>query len=112
MALLQGRSSRDIDYTLEHRMYSQTSQQALTERVESDVEEADIVPGRILWLPSREVLPDRAVRRVRGKGAIEEGIYSHPVVVLSRPADESHTVHFHLVSTHCSEGRSITDLYR
>ena len=65
------------------------------ERVERPVVDADVVPGRILWLPSREELPERAVRRAHGKGAVEDGIYQHPVVVVSRLA---HVVHFQLVS--------------
>jgi hypothetical protein len=50
------------------------------------------------WLPPMEELPPRAVRRAHGKGAIEEGIYNHPVLVVSRPLDENHVVHFHIVS--------------
>lgn len=62
------------------------------------VEDAQVVQGRILWLPPREDVPDRAVKRAHGKGAIDEGIYNHPVVVTSRPVDEPHVVHVHLVS--------------
>jgi hypothetical protein len=62
------------------------------------VEEVDIVQGRVFWLPPIEELPPRAVRRAHGKGAIEEGIYNHPVLVLSRPLDENHVIHFHIVS--------------
>jgi hypothetical protein len=58
----------------------------------------DVVQGRILWLPPKKDLPTRAVRRAHGKGAIEEGIFNHPVVVISRPAEEANIVHFHLVS--------------
>jgi hypothetical protein len=62
------------------------------------VEEVDVVQGRVFWLPPMEELPSRAVRRAHGKGAIEEGIYNHPVLVVSRPSDESHVIHFHIVS--------------
>jgi hypothetical protein len=51
-----------------------------------------------MWLPALEDLPERAVRRAHGKGAVEEGIYNHPVVVVSRPLDDERCVHFHLVS--------------
>jgi hypothetical protein len=73
-------------------------QRAQTETNGRPVVDADVVPGRILWLPSQEELPERAVRRAHGKGAVEDGIYHHPVVVVSRPAEESHVVHFQLVS--------------
>jgi hypothetical protein len=63
-------------------------------------DEKDITQGRVCWLPPKEELPERAVRRAHGKGAIEEGIYNHPIVVVSRPADEHDIVHFHLVSNH------------
>jgi hypothetical protein len=43
--------------------------------VQRQVVDADVVPGRILWLPLREMLPERAVRRAHGKGAVEDGIY-------------------------------------
>lgn len=56
------------------------------------------VQGRVLWLPAKEDLPKRAVRRAHGKGAIDEGIYNHPIVVISRPDEESNVIHFHLVS--------------
>lgn len=61
------------------------------------VDEMDLAPGRVFWLPPREELPPRAVRRAHGKGAIEEGIYNHPVLVVSRPADEPQVIHFHIV---------------
>jgi hypothetical protein len=72
-----------------------------TERVERLVVDTDVVPGRILWLPSREELPERAVRRAHGKGAVEDGIYQHPVVVVAKIAS---VVHFQLVSNDVSPG--------
>jgi len=69
-------------------------------RADNRVEESEIVPGRIFWLPSEENVPERAVRVVRGKGAVQDGIYSHPVVITSRPAEGGHVVHFHLVRSH------------
>lgn len=61
------------------------------------VESKDIVQGRVLWLPQKHELPEKAVRRAHGKGAVEEGIYNHPVVIISRPEEEPNIVHFHLV---------------
>ena len=66
---------------------------------EKTLDESIIVQGRVLWLPAKNELPIKAVRRAHGKGAVEEGIYNHPVVIISRPADDTHLVHFHLVST-------------
>jgi hypothetical protein len=68
------------------------------ETVDRTVDESQVVQGTVLWLPAKEDLPERAVRRAHGKGAIEEGIFNHPVVVVSRPEDDSPTIHFHLVS--------------
>jgi hypothetical protein len=58
------------------------------------------IQGKILWLPAREELPYRAVKTVRpraDKGRVDRGVYSHPVVVISRPYDEDNIVHFHPV---------------
>lgn len=71
-------------------------------RTEKSVESEEVVQGRILWLPQKHELPPKAVRRAHGKGAVEEGIYNHPIVVISRPAEEDNMVHFHLVSRVCS----------
>ena len=76
----------------------QTLQRAQTEQVGRKAEGHGIVQGRIMWLPSMEDLPERAVRRAHGKGAVEDGIYNHPVVVVSRPIEDEQVVHFHLVS--------------
>ncbi|KAH7389334.1 hypothetical protein DE146DRAFT_160349 [Phaeosphaeria sp. MPI-PUGE-AT-0046c] len=67
------------------------------------------VQGRVLWLPAKEDLPERAVRRAHGKGAIEEGIFNHPVVVVSRPAEESNVIHFNLITS--LQGRRLDQLY-
>jgi hypothetical protein len=69
-----------------------------TSRVQIGADGANVVQGHVFWLPAEEELPPRAVRRAHGKGAVEEGIYGHPVVAVSRPAEESHTVHIQLVS--------------
>ncbi|KAF2108245.1 hypothetical protein BDV96DRAFT_480042, partial [Lophiotrema nucula] len=71
--------------------------------------EGEIVQGRIFWLPPKEELPDRAVRRAHGKGAVDEGIYNHPIVVLSSPVDEEDSVHFHLITSF--QGRRLHDVY-
>lgn len=81
-----------------HLLAPQTLQRAQTEQVGRKAEGLDIAQGRIMWLPSAEDLPERAVRRAHGKGAVEDGIYNHPVVVVSRPLDDEQVVHFHLVS--------------
>lgn len=78
---------------------------SLSQRDEKGVNEQDLVQGRILWLPPKHELPVKAVRRAHGKGAVEEGIYNHPVVIISRPADDKDTIHFHLVSSGFRRGR-------
>ena len=98
MAGMQKDKNACISYTPQQWMGSDTLQRNLTERNEKMVEKDDVIQGRIFWLASKEELPARAVRRAHGKGAIEEGIYNHPVVIISRPAEEGHLVHFHLVS--------------
>lgn len=80
------------------RTNARLPRRASTQKEPRRVEDEDVVQGRIFWLPPKEELPSRAVRRAHGKGAVEEGIYNHPVVVVSRPADEEHTIHFHIVS--------------
>lgn len=74
------------------------SRGASTQKETKRVDEADLALGRIFWLPPKEDLPPRAVRRAHGKGAVEEGIYNHPVVVISRPAEEPQSIHFQIVS--------------
>lgn len=69
-----------------------------TEGGDRQVDESLVTQGTVLWLPAKEDLLERAVRRAHGKGAIEEGIFNHPIVVVSRPKDENHMIHFHLVS--------------
>jgi len=66
--------------------------------VQVDAEDANVSQGRIFWLPEEHELPRGAVTRARGQGIVEEGIYGRPVVVVSRPAEDSHIVHFQLVS--------------
>ncbi|KAF2013869.1 hypothetical protein BU24DRAFT_494258 [Aaosphaeria arxii CBS 175.79] len=61
--------------------------------------EASLVQGRILWLPPQEQLFGKEVKRAHGKGPIDEGIYNHPVVVVSRPKDQDHIVHFQIITS-------------
>lgn len=67
-------------------------------RTEKELQYTHIIQGVILFLPAESDLPKNAVRRAHGKGRIEDKIHNHPVVVISRPANESNIVHFHLVS--------------
>ncbi|KAF9738781.1 hypothetical protein PMIN01_04064 [Paraphaeosphaeria minitans] len=73
------------------------------------VDEADVGIGHVFWLPPQEELPPRAVRRAHGKGAVEEGIYNHPIVVVSRPAEEPQVVHFHIVTSF--QGKRLHEMY-
>jgi hypothetical protein len=83
---------------LNRTMYDYPLIRSQTEGGDRKVDETLVTQGTVLWLPAKEDLPERAVRRAHGKGAIEEGIFNHPIVVVSRPKDESHLIHFHLVS--------------
>ena len=88
----------DYEYDYEVGRQEFTTGRSQTEAVDRSVDESQVVQGTVLWLPAREDLPERAVRRAHGKGAIEEGIFNHPVVVVSRPEEDSQIIHFHLVS--------------
>jgi hypothetical protein len=85
-------------YDLNRTMPEHSLERSQTEGGDRKVDETLVTQGTVLWLPAKEDLPERAVRRAHGKGAIEEGIFNHPIVVVSRPRDESHIIHFHLVS--------------
>ncbi|KAF3007782.1 hypothetical protein E8E13_010299 [Curvularia kusanoi] len=87
----------------------QMLQRVQTEQTGMKREDAGIAQGRIMWLPAMEDLPERAVRRAHGKGAVEEGIYNHPVVVVSRPLDDERCVHFHLITS--LQGKRLDQLY-
>lgn len=78
-------------------------------RTDKRVESEEVAQGRILWLPMKHELPQKAVRRAHGKGAVEEGIYNHPIVIISRPAEEDHTVHFHLITSF--QGKRLDEIY-
>ncbi|KAF1993122.1 hypothetical protein P154DRAFT_389322, partial [Amniculicola lignicola CBS 123094] len=73
------------------------------------VNEREVVQGKILWLPMRDELPEKAVRRAHGKGAVEEGVYNHPVVIISRPEDDTRVVHFHVVTSF--QGKKLHEIY-
>ncbi|CAE7192365.1 hypothetical protein P3342_009177 [Pyrenophora teres f. teres] len=77
--------------------------------IQVDAQDADVFQGRIFWLPEEHQLPRGAVRRAHGKGVVEEGIYGRPVVVVSRPAEDSHVVHFQLISS--LQGKTLGQLY-
>jgi hypothetical protein len=79
-------------------MYSQNLKRATSERPERCVDDAHASQGKVMWLRAKDELPDRAVKRAHGKGPVEEGIYDHPVVVVSRPLGDNREVHFYLVS--------------
>lgn len=64
----------------------------------SSVKNEDVIQGQILWLPPFKEMPAGAVKRIRGKGPVEEGMFDHPLVVCSRPAKKQNLVQFHLVS--------------
>ncbi|KAF3031246.1 hypothetical protein E8E12_000390 [Didymella heteroderae] len=68
-----------------------------------------IRPGQIMWLPAMENLPGRAVKRAHGKGAVESGIYNHPVVVVSRPVTDEQVAHFYLITS--LQGKKLDQLY-
>ncbi|KAK7181550.1 hypothetical protein DPSP01_008946 [Paraphaeosphaeria sporulosa] len=109
-------------YTHPHAEYGNTSPTRTHARVPASrrisssqkvptrgVDEPDVVIGRVFWLPPQEELPPRAVRRAHGKGAVEEGIYNHPIVVVSRPAEEPQVVHFHIVTSF--QGKRLHEIY-
>ncbi|EUC50070.1 hypothetical protein COCMIDRAFT_82845 [Bipolaris oryzae ATCC 44560] len=72
------------------------------------VKDVDVVQGKIFWLPVEEDLPRQAVKRAHSTGVVE-GIYGHPVVVVSRPAEDSHIAHFQVISSR--QRRTLGDLY-
>ncbi|ORX92744.1 hypothetical protein BCR34DRAFT_250516 [Clohesyomyces aquaticus] len=85
------------------------SRRASTQKEHKTVEDEDVAQGRIFWLPLREDLPERAVKRAHGKGAIEEGIYNHPIVILSRLAADRYIVHFQLITYF--QGKRLDEIY-
>jgi hypothetical protein len=86
----------DYDIDLEREMARYRLTRTVTEGPQRNVNDSEATQGTVFWLPAKDDLPERAVRRAHGKGAVEEGIYNHPVVAISRPSDENDTVHFHL----------------
>ncbi|EMD60143.1 hypothetical protein COCSADRAFT_100470 [Bipolaris sorokiniana ND90Pr] len=72
------------------------------------VKDVDVVQGRIFWLPAEEDLPRQAVKRAHGAG-IFEGIYGHPVVIVSRPTEDNHIAHFQIITSR--QRRTLGDLY-
>ncbi|KAF2035500.1 hypothetical protein EK21DRAFT_96727 [Setomelanomma holmii] len=86
-----------------------TLHRAMTEEIVNCVDASRVAEGRIFWLPSKTDLPRGAVRRHHGKGKIEDRIYDHPVVVVSRPAEASHKAVFHLITS--LDGKKLEDMY-
>jgi hypothetical protein len=91
------RSATQYSPSLSPTSAASESRWSLLPKDTKGVDESEVVQGRILWLPPKDELPTKAVRRAHGKGAVEEGIYNHPIVVISRPSDAEEIVHFHLV---------------
>lgn len=95
----------------------------LIQRSEAPLQDGDVQQGRIFWLPSKEGISRmaskeklsneglwrREVRRGHSTGAIDEGIYSHPVVVVSRPKKDSRYVHFLLITSF--NGKRLDQVY-
>lgn len=98
MAAAEYYSGACMELVPKHLLAPQTLLRAQTEQIGRRRDDVEVAQGQIMWLPSVEDLPERAVRRAHGKGAVEDGIYNHPVVVVSRPLDDEQVVHFHLVS--------------
>lgn len=98
MAAAEYYSGACMEFVPKHLLAQNTLQLVQPEQVRVRTDSEEIAQGRIMWLPSAEDLPERAVRRAHGKGAVEDGIYNHPIVVVSRPLDDEQSVHFHLVS--------------
>lgn len=98
MAAAEFYSGACMECVPQHLLAPDTLRRVRTEQIGERTEEVEIAQGRIMWLPPVEDLPERAVRRAHGKGAVEDAIYNHPVVVVSRPLDDEQVVHFHLVS--------------
>lgn len=97
MAAAEYYSGACMDMVPKHLLAPQMLHRVQTEQVGRRKDDASIAQGRIMWLPAMEDLPERAVRRAHGKGAVEDGIYNHPIVIVSRPLDDERCVHFHLV---------------
>ncbi|KAF2833978.1 hypothetical protein CC86DRAFT_390037 [Ophiobolus disseminans] len=96
-------------YELELDTARYSLDRAATEKVVRCVDNSNLTQGKVFWLPAKENLPERAVKRAHGKGAVEEGIYNHPVVAVSQPSDDSRTVHFHLITSF--QGKRLDQLY-
>ncbi|KAF2846366.1 hypothetical protein T440DRAFT_472013 [Plenodomus tracheiphilus IPT5] len=108
MSTTQQCESELFKSTSRQPLSSQTYGEPSIERTERTIEENDILPGRIFWLREEGKLPERAVQWVKGKGSFED-IYSHPVVITSRPAEGDHIVHFQVITS--LQGKTLDELY-
>lgn len=88
---------------------SSGTQRSSTHPVAHTVTSEDVVQGQILFLPPFHETPENSVRRVFGKGPVDEGIFDHPVVICSRPADEEDVVHFCMVTSF--RGKKLNEIY-
>ncbi|PSN68657.1 hypothetical protein BS50DRAFT_490093 [Corynespora cassiicola Philippines] len=88
---------------------SSTPTRASEQKERKKIYDEAVKQGRIFWLPRECDLPERAVRRAHGKGAVEKGIHNHPVVIISRPSDMDHVVHFHVITSF--QGKSLDEMF-
>jgi hypothetical protein len=88
---------------------SQGPVQPRIDQVHTKIDPNYAMQGKIFFLPAKAELPEGAVTR-RGKGLVEDGVYNHPVVVVSHPYDDEDFVHFLLVSVHSRTGKHGTPL--
>ncbi|KZM20702.1 uncharacterized protein EKO05_0007193 [Ascochyta rabiei] len=109
MAAAEYYSGACMEFVPKHLLSPTVLQRAQTELLGKRTDNVEVAQGRIMWLPSVEGLPERAVRRAHGKGVVEDGIYNHPVVVVSRPLDDERVVHFHLITS--LHGKKLDQLY-
>ena len=84
MAATEYYSGACAEYVPKHLLAPKLLQQAQTEQIGRRENDVGIAQGLIMLLPAVEDLPERAIRRAHRKGAVEGGIYNHPVVVVSR----------------------------
>ncbi|KAJ8111861.1 hypothetical protein OPT61_g5648 [Boeremia exigua] len=109
MAAAEYYSGACMDMVPKHLLAPHMLWRAQTEQTGRREDENSVIQGQIMWLPAFDDLPERAVRRAHGKGAVEEGIYNHPVVVVSRPMDDNKSAHFHLITS--LQGKKLDQLY-
>jgi hypothetical protein len=90
--------NNDHGYQQESSQGSAT--QARMDQVYTKIDPNYAMPGKVFFLPAKAELPAGAVTRGYKRGRIGDGVYNHPVVVVSHPYDDENFVHFFLVSAH------------